>query len=101
MEHLAQMAFDHMWLILFSGEEVIDLHYSVKLLEELPSAVALFTPAEQDALAAVGQKVKDRLLAEPDEYGHTPRSRVTNEQRRFLDGVISKEIYDEEWWSNW
>lgn len=70
----------------------------MKLLEELPSALALFTPAEQDALATVGQKVKDRLLAEPDEYGYTPRDLVTDEQRRFLDGVINKEIYRDEWW---
>jgi hypothetical protein len=92
------MAFDHMWLLLFGEEDVIDLSYSVRLLEELPSALALFTSAEQDALAKVGQEVKDRLLAEPDEYGYTPRALVTDEQRRFLDGLINKKIYRDEWW---
>lgn len=99
MNHLAQMAFNHMWLILFSDEDVIDLDYSVKLLDELPLALADFTPKERDAMAEVGQEVKNRLLAEPDQYGYTPRALVTDEQRRFLDAVVSKEIYSDEWWS--
>jgi hypothetical protein len=93
------MAFDHMWLILFSDEDVFDLDYSAKSLEELPLALAAFNAAEKDALAEVGQEVKNRLLAEPDEYGYTPRALVTDEQRRFLDAVISKEIYSDEWWT--
>ncbi len=99
MKNLAQMVFDHMWLILFAGEEMIDLDYSVELLDTLPQAVSEFTQAEQEALAEVGRQVKSRLLAEPDEYGYTPRDLVTDEQRRFLDAVINREIYTEEWWS--
>jgi len=96
---MAQMSFDYMWLILFSHEDLFDMHLSVKLLEELPSTLARFSSTEKDALAAVGQEAKNRLLAEPDEYGYTPRALVTDEQRRFLDAVISMDIYSEEWWS--
>lgn len=94
------MAFDHMWLVLFGDEEVIDLHYSVTRMEQFPSELSEFTPSEKSALAAVGQEVKNRLLAEPDEYGYTPRSQITEEQRRFLDAVINNDICNEEWWSS-
>ena len=43
LKHLAQMAFDHMWLVFFGGEEIIDLHYSVNLSERFPAALAEFT----------------------------------------------------------
>lgn len=99
MGNLAQVAFDYMWLILFGNDEMIDADYSVKLLEELPLVLAGFTPSEQEVLSSVGKMVKSRLLAEPDEYGYTPRDLVTDEQRRFLDAVINKEIYTEDWWS--
>jgi hypothetical protein len=98
LNHLAQITFDHMWLILFGEENVIDLDYSVKLLEQLSSTLASFTAAEKEALAQVAQEAKNRLLAEPDEFGYTPRALVTDEQRRFLDGVISGEIYNDRWW---
>lgn len=99
MNNLAQMAFDHVWMILFADEEDIDLDYSVKLLEELSIALAEFTPAEQDAFAEVGRQAKSRLLAEPDEYGYTYRDLVTDEQWEFLDAVIDKDIYNHDWWS--
>ncbi len=100
MNNLAQMAFDYAWMALFADEDVIDLDYSVKLLEALSLTFAEFTPAEQDAFADVGRQTKSRLLAEPDEYGYTPRDLVTDEQRKFLDAVIDKDIYNRDWWSS-
>ncbi len=99
MTNLAQLAFDHLWMILFADEDHIDLDYSVRLTEELSLTLPSFTPAEQEALSAVAMQAKAKLLAEPDEYGYTPRDLVTDEQKDFLEAAISKDIYDQQWWS--
>ncbi|MDC0936176.1 hypothetical protein OAS39_07800 [Pirellulales bacterium] len=99
MKNLAQLAFDHMWMILFSDEEIVDADYSVRLLEELSLVLSQFNSSEKAALAEVAQDTKSRLLAEPDEYGYTPRDLVTDEQRQFLDDVIAQDIYNEVWWT--
>jgi hypothetical protein len=100
MINIAQIAFDHIWMILFADEDTIDLDYSANLIGELSLSLPKFTMEERDAMASVAQHAKDRLLAEPDEYGYTPRDLVTNEQRDFLDATIAKEIYNEDWWSD-
>lgn len=100
MNRLAQITFDHIWLLLFSSEDQIDPDFSVSLLEELPLTLIDFSAAEKSAMAKVAQEAKSRLLAEPDEFGYTPRSLVTGEQREFLEAVIAEEIYDDEWWTS-
>lgn len=99
MEHLAQLAFDYMWLVMFAEEDMIDPDYSVRILEDLSAFVVDLSPAEQDALSAVGRSVRARLMAESDEHGYAPRSLVTEEQQRFLNAVISKEICSSDWWT--
>jgi len=99
MKNLAGMAFDYMWMIMFADEDVLDPDFSVSKLEELPLMLAQYEPSEKAALAAVALEAKNRLLAEPDEYGYTPRDLVTDEQRQFLEAVIAQEIYSDEWWT--
>jgi hypothetical protein len=50
-------------------------------------------------MAEIAREVKERLLADPDQYGYAPRALVTDEQRRFLDAVINQEVYRDEWWA--
>lgn len=99
MKNLAQLAFDHIWMLLFEDDSVVDPDYCVSRTEELTLLLADFSDLERDALAAVALDAKNRLLAEPDEYGYTPRELVTTEQRNFLDAVIAKEIYSDDWWT--
>ncbi|WP_185815951.1 hypothetical protein [Xanthomonas sp. SS] len=94
METLAEVAFEYIWLILFENEDVIDLDYSVRCQECLPTFFGAMTPEERSALSEVARQRKDRLLAPPDKHGYTPRSLVTEEQKQFLNDVISGAIYD-------
>ena len=99
MTNLAQITFDYIWMMLFADEDNIDLDYSVSMIEELSLALPKFTAEEQDAVAEVAREAKARLLAEPDEYGYTPRDLVSEEQKAFLEAAISKEMYNSDWWT--
>ncbi len=99
MKNLAQIAFDHIWMLLFEDDGVVDPDYCVSRTEEIALQLADFSDLERDALAEVASDAKARLLADPDEYGYTPRDLVTNEQREFLDAAIAKAIYDNDWWT--
>lgn len=97
MTTLAELAFEYLWLVLFAGEDVIDLDYSVKCQESLSNYFAALTPNERAALSEVAASVQARLLAEPDEHGYTPRKLVTEEQRQFLAALASGELFEQ--WS--
>ncbi len=96
MKTLAQMTFDHVWLLMFAGEDTIDLDYAVSQLELLPDYFAEMTADERAALSEVAAETKRRLQAEPDEHGYTPRKLVTPEQIAFLDLLISGDAFDEQ-----
>jgi hypothetical protein len=97
MKTLAELSFEYLWLLLFAGEEVIDLDYSVKCQESLPNYFAALTPQERAALSEVATSVQARLLSEPDAHGYTPRKLVTEEQRQFLKALASGELFEQ--WS--
>jgi hypothetical protein len=94
MEHLAQLAFEHMMLIQFGDEGDIDPDYSLKLVEALATTLPMFTAEEQDALAAIAGRVKDQINAPPDEYGYQAGLSVSSEEREFIDAIISKKAFE-------
>lgn len=93
MKVLAEMAFDYLWLLMFEGEEVIDLDYAVKIQESLPEYFASMTDEEKRALSEVAKEAQSRLLAEPDEHGYTPRKLITDEQKAFMAALSSGELF--------
>jgi hypothetical protein len=95
MKTLAELAFEYLWLIMFADEDVIDLDYSVKCQESLPSYFSALTLQEREALSAVAGLTQARLLAEPDKDGYTPRSLVTEAQKEFLSALASGELFDQ------
>ncbi|MBX3426397.1 MAG: hypothetical protein KF688_12015 [Pirellulales bacterium] len=95
MEHLAQLAFEHMMLIQFSDEGDIDPDYSLKLVEALATVLPTFAPEEQDALATIAKRVRDQINAPPDEYGYQPGLLTSVEEREFVDAIISKKAFEE------
>jgi hypothetical protein len=95
MKTLAELAFEYLWLIMFAKEDVIDPDYSVKCQESLSEYFSALTTQEKEALSAVAASTQAHLLAEPDEYGYTPRSLVTEEEKRFLSALASGEIFEQ------
>ena len=95
MKILAEISFEYIWLLLFDGEDIIDLDYSVKMQESLPDYFAAMSVEEKVALSQVAAKTKSKLLADPDEHGYSPRKLVTDEQITFLDALSSGEIFEQ------
>jgi hypothetical protein len=95
MKTLAELTFDYLWLLMFEGEEVIDLDYSVKIQESLPDYFASMTDEEKEALSSVAKEAQARLLAEPDEHGYTPRKLITEEQKAFVEALSSGVLFEQ------
>ncbi len=95
MKTLADMTFEYIWLMTFGPEDQIDTDYSVQLQESLSLRLQDMSEAEMAALSAAAQRTKEYLLAEPDEYGFTPRATVTQEQKDMLEAFISGDVFRE------
>lgn len=93
MSTLAELSFDFIWLLLFGKEDQITVDYAVRWQESLPDYFARLTAQEKDALSAVAANARSRLLAEPDQYGYTPRKLVSAQQKEFLDLVASGKFF--------
>ena len=93
MKTLAELSFEYIWLIMFGTEDIIDLDYSVQCQESLSAQLAGITEAEKSALVEVAVAARNRLLAEPNAHGYTPRKLVSQEQKAFLDAFISGEVF--------
>ncbi len=53
------------------------------------------TEGEKQALSLVSKEVQERLLADPDEHGYTPRSLVTEEPKAFMEALSSGELFEQ------
>jgi hypothetical protein len=95
MEHLAQLAFEHLMLIQFGDEGDIDPDYSLKLVEAVAPVLSMLTPEEQEALAAVAHRVRDQINAPPDEYGYQPGLLTSTDEREFIEAVINRKAFEE------
>jgi len=90
MNNLADSVLDYFWFLNFSEENDADPDLTVKLMEELVHSIQNnFTETEKQALMQAARKRIASWLREPDEYGYTPRSRLTPEQRTFLEQVAA------------
>ena len=95
MKTLAELSFQYIWLIMFGTEDMIGLDYSVQCQESLSAQFEGITEAEKAALVEVAVATRNRLLAEPDEQGYTPRKLVSEEQKAFLDAFVSGEVFEQ------
>ena len=90
MNHLVDMLFDLIWSLEFSSEDEVDPDFVVSQLEGVWYTLnELVSDEEKQAFIEAAKRAKARLLAEPDEHGHTPRTLVTDEQKKFLEELSS------------
>lgn len=94
MKVLAELAFEFLWHLLFDGEETVELDYCVAWQESLPDYFSRMSEEEKRALSEVARARYRRLTAAADAHGHTPRTRMTGEQREFLESLISGGLFE-------
>lgn len=59
----------------------------------MPDYFSAMTAEEKLALSEVAKEKWDRLFAPPDEDGYTPRKLVTDDQKQFLESLISGDLF--------
>ena len=75
--------------------EEIDWQACGELSNEMWLELANATVLEREALKEAATTRLGYLLADPDEYGYTPRALVTPEQREFLHSLANGSAWDE------
>lgn len=55
----------------------------------------LLSQEEKGALSDVAREIQEKLLAEPDEHGYTPRSLTTDEQKEFMEALATGELFEQ------
>ena len=93
MKVLAELSFEFIWHLMFTEEDYLDPDFSVRWLSALGDHMNAMSPEEKAALAAVARDRQARWLAPPDEHGFTQRSQVTEEQKMFLEGLVSGDFF--------
>jgi len=90
MNNLADTLFDLIWSLEFSSEDEVDPDFVASQLEGVwYTLTEVLTDEERQAFIDAASRAKDRLLAEPDKDGYTPRKLVTDEQKEFLEALAS------------
>ena len=95
MKTLAEISFEYIFLSLFGTDTQIDPDYAESVQQTLPEYFSQLNEEEQKALIIAAQNVKDRLLADPDEYGYTTKDSVGDDVKDFLDSFIDGMIFEQ------
>jgi hypothetical protein len=91
LKTLADIALEHFCLLMFDGP--LDPDDASALSQAIPAYLEAMTEAERSAFSAAAQRAIDRLLAEPDEDGYTPRRLVSDELRSFLESAAAGDVF--------
>ncbi|RYG58297.1 hypothetical protein EON80_27330 [bacterium] len=90
MKNLADSVLDYLWFLEFSDEDICDPDYSLKLLENLAVEIKEnYSDAEKEALQDAAKRRLEDWLQKPDEHGYSPRGRLTDDQKLFLEALAS------------
>lgn len=90
MKNLADAVLDYFWFLNFCDDEYLDPDQAVQLIEDLGGQIENdFTPEEKQALSEAAQRRLDSWMREHDEDGYTPRGRLTDDQKEFLESLIA------------
>jgi hypothetical protein len=95
LKTLAEVVVYLMETLTTADEGGIDWHQCGDITNYAWLDLAKTSSAEREALADVARKRLAVLLAEPDEYGYTPRAAVTPDQREFLESLADGSAWQE------
>lgn len=97
MKNLADAVLDYFWFLNFCDDETLDPDDAVQLIENLVDRIDTnFTSEEKQALSEAAQRRLDSWMSEPDEDGYTPRGRLTDDQKEFLESLIAGHFHGAE-----
>ena len=94
MKNLANEVLRYYWALLFTSEDRRwDENFVSNEVERLSIEIhEAYTKQEKDALADAARDWLATFMAEPDEYGYTPRKLLTTKQRAFLEEIAACKV---------
>ena len=95
MNGLADIAVQYLCTFMFSDEANIDPDFASKEMQSFPKFIAALSDDERAALSAAARRALDYMLRPPDDYDYTTASRVSEEEKAFLESLASGELYEQ------
>ncbi|MCF5707139.1 hypothetical protein GIV19_07510 [Pseudomonas syringae] len=93
MRTLAELSFDFIWHLMFADEDQLEQDLAVRMLEGQCDHLTALSDEERRAFITVAIERRAVLLSGTDASGHSLVQRATDDQKQFLDDVISGEFF--------
>ncbi|MBD8201126.1 hypothetical protein [Pseudomonas viridiflava] len=95
MRTLAELSFDFIWHLMFTDEDQLEQDLAVRMLENTCDHLMKMSDEERRAFITVAIKRRALWLANASTDARSSRQRVADEQKQFLDDVISGQFFSQ------
>ncbi|MEE5072291.1 hypothetical protein V2J79_23965 [Pseudomonas alliivorans] len=95
MRTLAELSFDFMWHLMFTDENQLEQDLAVRMLENTCDHLMKMSDEERRAFITVAIQRRALWLADFEAGSHPARQRIADEQKQFLDDVISGQFFSQ------
>ena len=95
MRTLAELCFDFIWHLMFADEDQLEQDLAVRMLENTCDHLMKMTDEERRAFITVAIERRAIWLANASAGSRSSRQRVADEQKQFLEDVISGQFFSQ------
>ena len=95
MRTLAELSFDFIWHLMFTDEDQLEQDLAVRMLENTCDHLMKTSDEERRAFITVAIERRAIGLANASADARSSRQRVAEEQKQFLDDVISGQFFSQ------
>lgn len=95
MRTLAELSFDFIWHLMFTDEDQLEQDLAVRMLENTCDHLMKMTDEERRAFITVAIERRAIWLANASVSSRSSRQRVADEQKQFLEDVISGQFFSQ------
>ncbi|KTC10862.1 hypothetical protein AO390_23245 [Pseudomonas marginalis ICMP 11289] len=95
MRTLAELSFDFIWHLMFTDEDQLEQDLAVRMLENTCDHLMKMTDEERRVFITVAIERRAIWLANASAGSRSSRQRVADEQKQFLEDVISGQFFSQ------
>ncbi|WP_122579676.1 hypothetical protein [Pseudomonas viridiflava] len=95
MRTLAELSFDFIWHLMFTDEDQLEQDLAVRMLENTCDHLMKMSDEERRAFITVAIERRAIWLANSGPGSRSSRQRVVEEQKQFLEDVISGQFFSQ------
>ncbi|WP_122499087.1 hypothetical protein [Pseudomonas viridiflava] len=95
MRTLAELSFDFIWHLMFTDEDQLEQDLAVRMLENTCDHLMKMSDEERRAFITVAIERRAIWLANASAGSRSSRQRVADDQKQFLEDVISGQFFSQ------